>query len=252
MITKEQLNEIAKIKGIDNIGYAEKDYIQEILLLFIYRNFDAFVFKGGTALYKFYKLDRFSEDLDFSITNNIDIEHVISVMSSWVKKFGVDIERIEKKKVYDTVLIKMSLRGVLYDGTKRTLCSIRIDINEKSEVIEQKILTLNSLYPDIPAFQMLVMSEREILAEKIRAIIKRNYARDLYDMWHLIKRGISLDKKFIEKKLKYYDMKFSKKELINSIDKKKDVWKPELRPFVKDLPSFEEVAREIKKIIEDF
>jgi len=46
--------------------YAEKDYFQEILLLVIFREFPGLVINGGTELYRFHKLDWFSEDLEFN------------------------------------------------------------------------------------------------------------------------------------------------------------------------------------------
>ena len=60
MITKSELLETAKLKGISNAGYAEKDYLLELLLFSLAKNTkQELIFKGGTALYKFYKLERF-------------------------------------------------------------------------------------------------------------------------------------------------------------------------------------------------
>ena len=66
MIKKEELLRIAALKGLPP-RFAELDYLQDIALLGIYREFGSkLVFKGGTCLYKLYKLNRFSEDLDFT------------------------------------------------------------------------------------------------------------------------------------------------------------------------------------------
>ncbi len=62
MISIDELKKMAKIKGL-SLGNAEKDYLIDIVLLLISRNTkDELVFKGGTCLYKFHNLDRFSED----------------------------------------------------------------------------------------------------------------------------------------------------------------------------------------------
>ena len=66
MIDQETLRRVARTKGISNLSYAEKDYFQEIVMLGISREAPELAFKGGTALYKFHGLNRFSEDLDFS------------------------------------------------------------------------------------------------------------------------------------------------------------------------------------------
>ncbi len=66
MINKELLSQASVGKGLINKEYIEKDYFQDLLLYQLYKQTNQLVFKGGTALYKFYQLPRFSEDLDFS------------------------------------------------------------------------------------------------------------------------------------------------------------------------------------------
>lgn len=66
---------IAKMLEKYDLSTAEKTYealreiLQEIVLLGLYRGgfFDHALFYGGTALRILYGLDRFSEDLDFSL-----------------------------------------------------------------------------------------------------------------------------------------------------------------------------------------
>ena len=249
MITVDQLKDIAKIKGLTNLGHAEKDYIQELILLIIYRNFDYLVFKGGTALYKLYKLNRFSEDLDFGAIKELNENIFLTYIKNGLKRFDIELENIRKKKAYDSILIKLLIKGLLYTGERISTCSLRIDINKKSNVIEYNALNISSLYPDIPTFQILAMSEKEILAEKIRALLTRNYARDLYDIYFLIDKNIECDKDIIEKKLFYYNKKINKTEIKRKIKEKKDIWNRELLPLVKDLPNFNDVSKKVEKIL---
>ena len=66
MIDRKELEEYAKIKGL-NLGQAEKDYVQTIMLFILYQKYGReLVFKGGTALNKCFNLDRFSQDIDFT------------------------------------------------------------------------------------------------------------------------------------------------------------------------------------------
>ncbi len=66
MISRKELQEYAQIKKL-NLGQAEKEYFQNIVLFILYEQFGKeLVFKGGTALSKAYGLERFSEDLDFT------------------------------------------------------------------------------------------------------------------------------------------------------------------------------------------
>ena len=69
-------------KSTDDYKNALKEIIQEIALLGLFRAnfFDSAAFYGGTSLRIFYGLDRFSEDLDFSLLKN----HLISILNPMV------------------------------------------------------------------------------------------------------------------------------------------------------------------------
>ena len=65
----EQMLSKYKIESENDIINALKEVFQEITLLGLYRGgfFNKAVFYGGTSLRILYGLDRFSEDLDFSL-----------------------------------------------------------------------------------------------------------------------------------------------------------------------------------------
>lgn len=251
MITKAELLEIAKLKGINNIGYAEKDYLLELVLFLLSKNTkQELVFKGGTALYKLYKLERFSEDLDFSETKTVDIDNLMRKVISDLSRFKIEANISKIREPFNSILLTFRIKGPLYDGRPQTLCSIRIDINRKSTVeLEPSRLRVTSLYTEIPSFYVIVMQEKEILAEKIRAIMTRNKARDLLDAYALIEKNIEIDKKLIEKKLNYYNLTFNKKKFIDGINKKQKLWARELMPLVINLPPFKEVKNTIRGIL---
>ena len=246
MITKSELIGIAKLKGINNIGYAEKDYLLDLVLFLLCRNTkQELIFKGGTALYKIYKFERFSEDLDFSEVKTINIDFLMKKIISDLSKFGIGAEISRIKEPFNSVLITLRAKGPLYDGRPQTLASVRIDINRKSKIeVEPFHSRRASIYEEIPKFDVLVMQEREILAEKIRAIMTRNKARDLFDAYLLMKKDINLDLKLINKKLEYYKIKFNEKRFFESVEDKKGIWIPELSPLITDvLPDFKEVEK---------
>jgi predicted nucleotidyltransferase component of viral defense system len=247
MITTTELLEIGRLKGMRNRGYMEKDYLLELILFSLSKNTkEELVFKGGTALYKFYKLERFSEDLDFSETKTFDLNQVIKKIFSDLSKFNIDGEVSKVREPFHSVLITFRIKGPLYDGQSQTFSTIRVDINRKSIFELQPLrLRLASLYTEIPPFYVLVMQEKEILAEKIRALIMRNKARDLFDTFSLIEKGIEIDDQLIKKKMSYYEMHYTKTLLKEAIGKKEHIWDIELKPLLDTLPSFSTVAKKV-------
>ncbi len=246
MITKKELEEYARLKGL-SLGNAEKDYMIDIALLSISKNTkNELIFKGGTCLYKFHQLDRFSEDLDFSAVSEIDVNKIIEKIISDFKNFGIKVSEHRKREPFNSILITLRIEGPLFFGKPQGYANLGIDINFKSAVLLQpELLSYRSLYQEIPIVSSLCMQPKEIFAEKIRAIITRRRARDLFDLYFLMQKGIYAEQSIISKKMEYYNKKFDLKELINRISQLEQYWKKELAGFVQVLPDFNKVKKEV-------
>lgn len=252
MITKEELIKLRKLKGLD-LEQVEKDYLLEIALSIISRETkNELVFKGGTCLYKFHKLNRFSEDLDFSASAAIEHGVLFDGLVSGFSDYGVKAILKPTRQPFNSVLASLQMQGPLFDGNPRSLASIRIDINLKSEVDMPPVAqTLYSDYRDIIPFQVLCMTKEEIASEKIRAIITRDKARDVYDLWFLMRNGTRLDPDLLEKKMAYYGMGFDLKEFTSRLEDKKAGWEEDLSRLVfGPLPTFENARKDILMILE--
>lgn len=246
MITRKELQEYAKLKGLI-LGNAEKDYLIDIALMSISNHTKKeLVFKGGTCLYKFYKLNRFSEDIDFSAVSNIDLGVLVSHIISDFEKFGIKAVMHKKKESHNSVLITLRIEGPLFSGKQISYATLGLDINLKSSVVlEPEFFTYNSFYPDIASVSALCMKQEEIFAEKIRALMLRRRSRDLFDLHFLIEKGVYADIKLIDKKMEYYNKKFDLNKLIINIKLLEKLWKRELQGFADSTPEFNLVSKKI-------
>jgi predicted nucleotidyltransferase component of viral defense system len=237
VISIEELRRIARIKGL-KMGNAEKDYIIDIALLSISRNTkDEMVFKGGTCLSKFYKIGRFSEDIDFTLRKELDIGGLLRKIVSDLRSFGMESEIRQERRAFNSIMSAIRTKGPLYRGTPNSVSSLKIDINTKSSIdMEPLVSTYNPIYTDIPSFSLPVMQEKEILAEKVRAIMTRAKARDVYDVWFLLGDGVPFDTGLIEKKLKYYGEQWNPAKFRKSLNMKEPVWETELVPLISGAP----------------
>ena len=95
---------------------ALREILQEIALLGLWRSkfFEKAAFYGGTALRILYGLDRFSEDLDFSLLAP-DPKFELSAYSASLEKeiaaFGFEVHVEEKNKVIDTAVQSAFLKA---------------------------------------------------------------------------------------------------------------------------------------------
>lgn len=90
-------------------------------------------------------------------------------------------------------------------------------------------------------FYIRTMSREEILAEKVRALLARKMPRDLHDIWFLLNKNVSLDLKLVDRKLRYYELKFDLNEFIKAIDEMKSNWERDLKPLLFTVEEFDKV-----------
>lgn len=190
---------------------ALREMMQEITLAALSRTdfFEKATFYGGTALRIFYGLDRYSEDLDFSLLkpdSNFSIEPYFKAILDEFKSLGltVSIKENTKQKAIDSAFLKAETiwqEIVLEDAIKeiglrsnKTL-KIKIEVDRQPPLnfqTEQKLL----IRPF--SFYVKCFSKSSLFAGKIHALLFRKWknrvkGRDWYDLEWYIKKGIPLD-----------------------------------------------------------
>ena len=251
MLSEKELDKISRSLTDGNRGHAEKLYLQDIILSTISREtVDELVFKGGTALLKFYQLDRFSEDLDFTLTGEIDFEELLEKIERDLEAYNAEVEEIDFEERDNSINARLAIRGPLYNGDRRSLCFIRIEVNKESDVIHKNSKRYTPRFQDLTAFDLPVLSEEEILAEKIRAIRTREKPRDLYDIYHLVEKGTRVDLELVNSKLEYYDLEHDLGKTVSKAERLEKNWdSPEVLTYSRP-PEFEEAVKALEKSLE--
>lgn len=228
----------------------EKDYALTIVLQAIAGSKlkHSLVFKGGTAIKKTHFPEaRFSEDLDFTVTGAAPKEVEAEMRKTFenTRIGNLEITAVEHEKTTAGLRIAIKFTGPLGHPQR-----IRLDFSLReepsSQTREEKIiddygtasLTINTL------------SLEEILAEKLRAISSREAPRDLYDVWFLTRKGVKIDKQLVAKKFGIYNEKFEAVKAREQASKLKTNWKTDLQQFMKQVPPFETVEKEVIERLE--
>ena len=252
MLSYDELENIARLKRL-SIKNAEKDYLQDLMLFSIYSNVGKeLIFKGGTCLYKIYKLNRFSEDLDFTLTKRIEVKKLADKIVSDLSLINIKSKIKEIKEYKNEINVRVLINGPLYKGNKETQCFIPLNISLREQpLLEPNKESIISLYKEIPNFEIFTMQEREILAEKVRAIFTRTKPRDIYDLWFLVaKKNIILDLELVNKKLLLYSLKFDVKKFRDKIENMKGLWQIDLKNLIMgELQEFKDIKSEIFKVL---
>lgn len=252
MLSERQIEEVSRTLTEGNRGHAEKLYLQDIMLSTISREVvDELVFKGGTALLKFYQLDRFSEDLDFTKNGEIDLEKLMGKVERDLENFGAEVQEKKIEESERSFKARLGIKGPLYSGERRSLSFIRIEINKKSSVEKVDTQRYTPRFQNITAFELPVLTQDEILAEKIRAIRTREKSRDLYDIYHLLQKGVEIDVDLVNIKLDYYDLSHDIESTLESARELEKNWETVSTLAYSKPPEFSEALETLEKGLSD-
>lgn len=192
---------------------ALREIMQEIALAGLYRTafFEKAAFYGGTALRIFYGLDRFSEDLDFSLLSpdpEFDLGKYQDAIVHEFESLGMKVSVREKKKAAksniestflksETLWKELVLEGIIpQQGINRVAnIKVKIEVDTKPPLgfeTEEKLL----LRPF--SFYVKCFALPDLFAGKMHALLFRKWGknvkgRDWYDMEWYIKKGVPLN-----------------------------------------------------------
>lgn len=187
LLTKAQLQAINRRDLKYSLAEAEKDYFLAIVTKIINESplGEKLVFKGGMALHHCYLPQlRFSEDLDFTaLERNLALEDLHKVLE------GQDFLKVRDENVSRATI---RVGRLVYSGVLDTPNSIKLDIDMvQNVVLPPKTLPYRNVW-GVDA-KANVMDEREICAEKVRAMSERARYRDFYDFYLITTRlGVDL------------------------------------------------------------
>lgn len=260
-----QMLEKYKINNLDDGKNALKEVIQEVALCGLSRAgfFKDAAFYGGTALRIFYGLDRFSEDLDFSLLSpnpQFDLKRYFSVLEKEINSLGLHFIVEEKEKSTDSNIKSAFLKG----NTKEHVLTFYNDIEGLKNINPREVIKIKfevdtnpppyaefeNKYGLLPyPYQVKLYDLPSLFAGKIHAVICRAWGnrvkgRDLYDYVFYLAKGATVNLSHLKARL--VDSGFIQKDFDLTGDTLKQILnkrfaeidfeqaKQDVIPFIKD------------------
>ncbi len=266
----EQMLQKYTIDSKESLNNALKEIIQEIVLCGLSRTafFSKAAFYGGTALRIFYGLDRFSEDIDFSLLekdNCFNLQEYFSAIQNELESFGLKTTISQKEKTLESAVQSAFIKG----DTKIHILNIEIakkyiqnfgpkeQFQIKFEVDTDPPASASfeyktSLRP-IP-FQVRLYDEPSLFAGKLHALLCRKWkqrvkGRDFYDYLWYLSRNTSVNIEHLQKRMEQTGHWNPTKKL--TLSKLKELLiekfnttdflqaKTDVKPFIRDSRSLE-------------
>lgn len=225
-----------------NRGKLTKDYFIT-LLLYLIKDINGIYFKGGTALNKiFLNRARLSEDIDFSLTREVfDVKKEIVEV---IEKLGIFGKITEDKNVEGFLRIVVEYTG--FGGEKD---NVFIDLNQRAKLSlpSEEHEIAHFYYPFIPKFSIKTVAKEELIAEKVAATIGRNKPRDHYDVYMMLKKGITIDMNLVKDKCHKSGKEFSIIKMFNKAKMLKNRWDKDMVSLIAEPITFQEVIKYLSK-----
>ncbi len=161
---------------------------QDVIVNELYNLFDKAVLHGGTAIWRCYGGNRFSEDIDVYIPKK---EEKINSLFEKLKEKGFIIhkKKIGKNSLFSNLEFNRTI--VRFEALFKTSKNI---VLEKYETYDGNFISIYTLSPE------------ELIKEKVEAYFERLKIRDLYDIFFLLRK--IKNKKEIHEKLRKLTSRF--------------------------------------------
>ncbi len=209
--------------NIDEIKNSIKEVLQDIILSGLAKTdfFNFAAFYGGTSLRIFRKLPRFSEDLDFTLTEKNEDFNFYEYLNYAKKELDglmIESELLNKNKKNETsvesIFFKFNLRYLFeisypeYSNRiiNNEVLSIKVELEKnffEGGITEKKLLT----YPSF--VQVNTFTMETLFASKLIAVLNRKWktrvkGRDFYDYLFYIANNTKINFTFLKNGLKKF------------------------------------------------
>lgn len=239
-----------------------REILQQVALLGLERQgfFEKAAFYGGTALRLLYGLDRFSEDLDFTLLKSdpeFDFSPYLEGMRQELASLGYQMEITKKSKGVDnpiqsafmkgnTEALYLKLNSALKTSNPNEKIQIKLEIDTDPP---HSFKVENRLILDPTPFYVLTLELPDLFAGKMAAILFRAWGgrvkgRDWYDLIWYVQNKTPLNLNCLESFMRQNnslspDEKLELKILLDKLQEKIekldwDAAKADMRAFIPD------------------
>lgn len=247
----EDMVEAYRPQNVAERTSVQREVMQKVVLAGLSRGgfFEHAAFYGGTCLRIFHKLDRYSEDMDFSLLSKdsqIHIENYFDIIVDEFKTLGMSVDIVKKdKKMFGRVESAFLKEGteaydIKFQTRKMIKVKIELDTNPPlSFSTEQKLL----MVPYSFGVRCFVLSD--LYAGKMHALVYRAWqrrvkGRDWYDFEWYVRNRVSLDFNHLKERIRDFNgMEIDKEEFLNALREKLattdiNMVKQDVLPYIDD------------------
>lgn len=227
------------------------EVVQEITLGGLYRGgfFNKAAFYGGTCLRIFHGIDRFSEDMDFSLIkpdSNFQLEEYFPAIMNEFEAVGRDVIITKREKKLFSQIESAFLKdntevyNVSFQTEKSIKVKIEVDIDPPLSFDTEQRLMLQPF-----SFMTRCFVLPDLFAGKMHALVFRKWknrvkGRDWYDFEWYVRKGVELNFDHLQIRIRQFNnIEMTKDEFLDILKERISITdialvKRDVVPFIKD------------------
>ena len=227
------------------------EVVQEITLGGLYRGgfFNKAAFYGGTCLRIFHGIDRFSEDMDFSLIkpdSNFQLEEYFPAIMNEFEAVGRDVIITKREKKLFSQIESAFLKdntevyNVSFQTEKSIKVKIEVDIDPPLSFDTEQRLMLQPF-----SFMTRCFVLPDLFAGKMHALVFRKWknrvkGRDWYDFEWYVRKGVELNFDHLQIRIRQFNnIEMTKDEFLDILKERISITdialvKRDVIPFIKD------------------
>jgi predicted nucleotidyltransferase component of viral defense system len=210
------------LRSADDHVNALREILQEIALCGLWRAkfYEHAAFYGGTALRVLYGLDRFSEDMDFSLlapARHFDLAPFCAAVEEELRAWGfpttVEAKRKTSRSAIESAFLKANTRQLLLTieageaaaaihGRRELKIKLEVDTDPPPGFATEAKFLLQPIPFSVRAYTLPSLFAGKMHAVLCRRWGKRSKGRDWYDFVWYVGRGTALDLGHLEARMR--------------------------------------------------
>lgn len=210
----------------------QREVMQKMALAGLNRGgfFDHAAFYGGTCLRIFHGLKRYSEDMDFSLTEKNDQIHIENYFQAIVDEFktvGMPVEIVKKDKKsfgrVESAFLKEDTEAYDIKFQTRKMMKVKIELDTNPPLC---FSTEQRLVMQPYSFTVRCFTLPDLYAGKMHALVYRAWqrrikGRDWYDFEWYVRNRVPLDFKHLQERIREFSgNEVSKEEFMTTLREK--------------------------------
>jgi len=164
--------------------------------------------------------------------------------------YGIVAEFLEEEQHgADSLAGRFRYEGPLFDGSDGSRGTIWVDVSLRERVPTTVLVVGRTPYAEVPQLVLTCLEIEHLMAEKVRALLVRSKARDLFDVAFLLDRKVEAPRTLIDQKLAISAKDLQHIDITAQVRKASRDWERDLGVLLGRVPPLDQARSTVERYL---